>query len=465
MLNRFGTGFTPKGLAALRAAGGPRAWLERQMHPAKVRENAKTKALITWFPDQRQSAGTKWDRNQTRDKSAWVFAKEFGNWSELRRIHSNRQVHETMVDFWSNHFHVNANSDLAWVHRFGYDSVIRDHAFGRFDDLLVAVSLHPAMLLFLDNWQSTRGAPNENQGRELLELHTVGRTSGYTEQMVKDSAKILSGYTVDVKGTWQGLYDKSRHTTGPVKVLAFERDNSAADGRQLTVDYLRYLAHHPATARTIARKLVLRFVSDAPNAALVSHLAKVYLNHGTDIRAVLRALVASKAYAAAHGKKVRTPIDDLVATARVLRVDVKRPRSGSSWAQAMTWMPGSLQLYQWPRPDGAPESNSPWCSATRMISSYQMHWNMTAGWYPTEDVRYRPPTAWLPQRRIRFDKLVDHLCRVMLGQRSTSKILKAACQAVDCRPGETISADHAVMSWLFVRLVGSLLDSPEHMTR
>ena len=108
---------------------------------------------------------------------------------------STRTVFENMVDLWSNHFHVPAFIDKAWLGRQEYDTAIRTHALGRFDQLLAAVSVQSSMLLYLDNSKSVRGAPNENQGRELLELHTVGPDSGYTEDMVKDSAKILSGWT------------------------------------------------------------------------------------------------------------------------------------------------------------------------------------------------------------------------------------------------------------------------------
>src|SRR5690606_39213187 len=118
--------------------------------------------------------------------------------------------------------------------------------------------------LHLDTWTSTRRTPNENHGRELLELHTVGRAAGYTEAMVRDSARILSGYTIDAGRTWRPSYDPGRHATGPVQVLGFRHANADADGRAVTEAYLRYLARHPATARRIARKLAVRFVSDRP---------------------------------------------------------------------------------------------------------------------------------------------------------------------------------------------------------
>src|SRR4029077_16631596 len=120
----------------------------------------------------------------------------------------------------------------------------------------------------------------------------VGRDAGYTEDMVKASAKILSGYTVDwgTGKTFNALYDPNKHTTGAVSVLGFSHANTATDGQAVTVAYLKYLAHHPATARRIATKLATYFVSDSPSDGLVDSLAGVYTSSGTDISAVLTAL-------------------------------------------------------------------------------------------------------------------------------------------------------------------------------
>ena len=465
LMNRLGCGYSRQTWTQMRRAGGARQWFDQQLSPARVPESAKAKALDGWFPGRSESASRRWQRHTSGSMEGWQYARDLGNYTMLRRVYSNRPVLETMVDFWSNHFHIQAAGDLSFVYRDDYDRTLRAHALGRFDALLEAATLHPAMLLFLDNWRSVRNAPNENHGRELLELHTVGRTSGYTEAMVLDSAKLLSGYTVDAKNTWRAHYDPSLHTTGPVQVLGFRSVNGSSDGAQLTKDYLHYLAHHPATARTIAYKLALRFVSDAPSPGLVSHLAEVFSASGTDIKATLKALVAHREFRSAAGKKVRTPVDDLVQTARVLGVSVQRPRTTSSFAIAMSWMHGGDTLYSWPRPDGAPERNDAWASASRMLGSFRMHWNLAGGYWPREAVSYRRPAAWLPQRRIRFDQYVDHLCRMIHGKGSTPRLLKAAVQATDCRPGEVVTAAHPVAGWLFVRLLAVLLDSPEHMTR
>ncbi len=465
LMNRMGCGFSRRTFAQLQASGGATGWIQQQLAPAGVPETRKARQLPGWYPDLQESPAQMWQRQVAGSKGGWEYARDLANYTMLRRIYSDRPVHETMVDFWSNHLHVPANGDLCWVHRFSYDQLIRRHALGRFDELLLEATLHPAMLLFLDNWRSVKGNPNENHGRELLELHTVGRTSGYTEQMVKDSAKILSGYTADAFGTWEGFYDTGKHTTGPVQVLGFAAANGAGDGRQLTRDYLHYLAHHPATARTIARKLALRFVSDDPSDALVDTLARAFRDSGTDIKATLDVLLAHPEFKAAAGSRVRTPIEDFVSTVRVLGVQVAAPTNGDAFAHTAVWAVQSMLLYHWPRPDGPPARDGAWASPTRMLSTFRMHWNLAGGWWPDVDVVYRDRTTWLPQPRIRLDQYVDHLCRVIHGRRSTSRMLDAVVAALGYGPATIVTQDHAVGSWLSVRLLGVLLDSPEHMSR
>jgi uncharacterized protein (DUF1800 family) len=464
-MNRLGCGYSRATFLQLRRAGGAQDWFAQQLVPARVRETALGTGVVGWFPELREAPATKWAKNTAGTKGGWEYAADLARLSMLRRVYSSRQVLESMVDFWSNHLHVHADSDLGWVQRASYDDLIRRHALGRFDDLLVEAALHPAMLLYLDTWRSVRGHPNENQGRELLELHTVGRASGYTEAMVKDSATILSGFTVDAFGSWNGFYDPARHTTGPVQVLGFTSPNASADGQAVTRDYLRYLAHHPATAQNIARKLARHYVSDTPSTSLVTAVARAFRASGTDIRATLRALVAHPDFIRSRGRLVRTPIEDFVATCRVLRVSARRPTGDDSFAQASVWVPQSTLAYHWPRPDGSPYGDAAWSSATRVLSSFRMHWNLTAGWWPTRDVTYVRPAAWLPQSRIRLDQYVDHLSRMLLGRPSTSRVLSAAVAAVGYPPATVVTRDHELSQWLFVRLVGVLLDSPEHLRR
>ena len=466
LMNRFAWGVSSRTFAQLRADGGPGRWFARQLQPATI-PDGRARMVDSWWPDRTLSADAMWQTVFSDQKSAWEYAVDLANWTLLRRTRSARQLQEVMTDFWSNHLHIPATHDLAWCYRNSYDALLRRHALGRYDDLLVAATLHPSMRLYLNNYESTKASPNENHGRELLELHTVGREAGYTESMVKDSARILTGYTVGVWKDWSAYYDPARHATGPVKVLGFAAENADSDGRAVTEAYLRYLAHHPATARRIATKLALRFVSDEPSAELIAALAQTFRRTGTDIAATLRALLAHPEFLASAGKKLRNPIEDFVATVRVLGVTAQEPTaSDGQFARAQVWMCQGQYPFQWPRPDGLPQRNGAWASASRVLNSFDMHYSLAGGWVGEEgSVRFRSKLSWLPTDRLRFDAFVDHLCRVLLGRTSTDRILTAACQATGCRPAEIVDGSHQLVSWMMPRLLTAILDTPEHMNR
>jgi uncharacterized protein (DUF1800 family) len=322
------------------------------------------------------------------------------------------------------------------------------------------------MGISLDNARSTKKAPNENLGRELLELHTVGR-GHHTEDDVKSSARILTGYRVDLWTTWKSYYDTASHWTGAVKVLDFTHANADADGRAVTEAYLTYLARHPRTAERIARKLAVRFVSDTPSESLVARLAQVFLDHDTEIKPVLRALVASEEFAAAAGSKVRTPTDDVVATHRALRTEIAAPVDGSSAANAILWQASDIgqKPFDWARPDGQPEDNRSWSSASRLLASLDIHYSMAGGWWPRLGMTYRRPVDWLPAASVRFDALVDHLSRQLLGKPVPARLLQACCQATGLAAGTPITETHALVRWGFPVLLSTLLDSPDHLHR
>ena len=471
-LNRLGSGYTPAALAALRADGTPEQWLEHQLSPGSVPQSPKVAAADTWFKHLFAGAADAYAADKARTRQAWQYGLDLGNWTTLRRIYSTRSLQERMTAIWSDALHIPIGHDRAWVYRMDYDATIRRLALGRFEELLVECSLHPAMRVYLDNWKSVRGKPNENQGRELLELHSVGRSAGYTEDMVKASAVILSGYTVAWGTTFAASYDPAKHTTGPVSVLGFSDPNASADGQSVTLAYLRHLARHPSTARRVVTRLATCLVSDSPSAGLIDSLARVYLDHDTDIAAVLRALVAHPEFLTSEGTKVRTPYDDLVASARVLGVDVLAPTSGSSWANASTWLHGANRMFSWPRPDGAPVTGAAWSSPSRLFAAYGMHQSMAGGWWPTEAVSYKKAgSQWLPAPSMRFDAFVDHLCRSWLGRAADDRLLRAATLAVNgpekwsaVSAGTVIDARHHVVTWDFWRLTVALLDTPDHMT-
>ena len=159
MLNRMGCGFSVSSLAQLRDAGDELAWFDRQLEPDTVPERAKALAVPGWFPHLADDPVTVWNNDQSDRYQSWEYGRDLANWTMLRRIYSTRSVLETMVDFWSNHLHIDSRSTTGLHPPLGYDQTAPPHALGTFDDLLVAATTHPAMLLYLDNWTSIRRRP------------------------------------------------------------------------------------------------------------------------------------------------------------------------------------------------------------------------------------------------------------------------------------------------------------------
>jgi hypothetical protein len=466
LVNRFTGGWTPALAAEVTAAGGIDRWFAGQLDPAPITD-AFYNGSASWWVSIKASTADLWARDRAGTEGIWVANANYERWSMLRRMYSARQVLETMANFWEHHLHAPGDADGVALFRSDYGQMIRAHALGRFDSLLQAAITHPAMGVYLGNAVSTKKAPNENLGRELLELHTVGRAAGYTEDDVKSSARILTGYRVDMWRTWNVWYDPNAHWTGQVDVLGFSDPNANADGQAVAAAYLRYLAHHPSTAHNIARKLAVRFVSDDPSPGLVDHLAQVYLANDTAIVPVLRALVSSEEFAGSAGAKARTPDEDVVATYRALGVRVLAPTSGGSAANAMLWQTSSIGMrpFGWTRPDGRPDRAEAWSSVSRMLSSFDVHYSMAGGWWPSKDVAYLTPVQWLPAASVRFGTLVDHLSRRILGRPATALLESAAEQATGCTAGEVITADHDLVRWDMPRLITVFLDSPTHVTR
>ena len=394
---------------------------------------------------------------------------DYARWVLMRRMTSKRQLLEVMAEFCENHLHVAAVGDPQFVHRVDYGNTIRKHALGRFDQMLRATTTHPAMLIYLDAGESTKEHPNENLGRELLELHTVG-AGHYTEKDVRDSARILTGYSVDYWETWRAKYNAEDHYRGKVKVKGFKDKNGKIIGKATTSAYLRYLAHHKDTAEHLAYKLCVKFVGDKPPKALVRHLARVYLDNDTAIVPVLRALVASRSFQQAHDNKVRDPGEDLVATYRVLGVKIKAPaveEVDGSALQALVWQSDSIGH----RAVLVGAARRPAHRQRVVVLAGQADgldarstWAQRQGW-ADEATNYRKPQQWLPGKHPRFDELVDHLCRQLLHKESSKNLLKACCTAVDVKPYDPIDKDHDLVKWQFPQLLTTLLDSPDHLSR
>jgi uncharacterized protein (DUF1800 family) len=234
---------------------------------------------------------------------------------------------ERLTWFWSNHFCVSVAKNGVRPMAGAYErEAIRPHVLGRFADMLAAVETHPAMLIYLDNARSIGpGSPagqnrgkglNENLAREILELHTLGVRSVYAQDDVTDLAKILTGWTVVPPRQEHGgefIFNPRMHEPGAQTLLSAKMDQSDFDQGRAALDML---AHHPATARHIAEKLVRHFISERPVAALTDRLAGRFIETGGDLKEVAKTLVTAKESWNASDRKLKRPAEWMVAAAR-----------------------------------------------------------------------------------------------------------------------------------------------------
>ena len=327
----------------------------------------------------------------------------------LRDIYSERQLEAVMTDFWLNHFNVyiKKNQNEPFLLPAYEREVIRPHALGKFEDLLVATAKSPAMLMYLDNWQSVgpdsqaaknggrfamlaknpqvkqalkdRGL-NENYARELMELHTLGvqcevsadrpvsmldKTCGrgYTQQDVTQVAEVLTGWTIDQpnrSGTYR--FEERRHEPGSKMVLGKKiGEKGEAEG----LEVLHLLATSPATAQFISTKLAVRFVSDTPPQALVDRMAKAYLASGGDIKAVLRTMFDSPEFWSpeVYRAKVKTPEEFVVSAVRASGAEVT---TAIPLFQALEKL--GMPLYGMQTPNGYSWMAEPWVNSGDLVN-------------------------------------------------------------------------------------------------
>ena len=342
-----------------------------------------------------------------------------------RAVVSRRQLQEVMVDFWENHFSVYSGKGPERYLLLSFDrDVIRPHALGRFHDVLVAVARSPAMLYYLDNWQSAaeperptlgqrgRGARrgiNENFGRELLELHTLGVDGGYTQQDVIEVARAFTGWTIeDPERVGRFVFRPELHDAGPKVVLgdSLPAGRGVEDGEAV----LTLLAQQPATARFIATKLVRRFVSDTPPASLVKRAARTFRDSGGDIRAVLRTIFSSREFfsRAAYRAKIKSPFELVASALRGLGAAADTtPRTAQLVAQL------GEPLYGHDAPNGYPETGRPWLGSGAVLGRINLGLALAAGQAPGVTV-----SRWLKQvgvEREPYARQVDAIVAELLG--------------------------------------------------
>ncbi len=372
----------------------------------------------------------------------------------LRAVYSERQLNEVMVDFWFNHFNVFAGKGLTRNYLTEYErDAIRPHVLGKFRDLLGATAESPAMLFYLDNWQSaapegaTTAAPNnrntrpnprrvfgrpgqdammprkrtvadlpqnaqnrkprglnENYARELMELHTLGVDGGYTQKDVQEVARAFTGWTIANPRQGGGFqYEPRMHDDGEKMVLGHKI--KAGGGRHDGEEVLDILASHPSTAHFIATKLVRRLVSDVPPPALVDRAAQRFRETKGDIREVVRTIVTSREFFApeAYRAKVKTPFEFVTSAARATSAD---SINAMPLVQAMREL--GMPPYQCQPPTGYADRADAWVNTGALLSRMNFAVALTEG-------RMRGVRTPSPTRDLSLDAARDEIVDQVLG--------------------------------------------------
>ncbi|MEV4612439.1 DUF1800 domain-containing protein [Kitasatospora sp. NPDC049258] len=377
LARRFTMGPTPALVAEIRAAGIDR-WISRQLAPNSI-PLTQGERMAESMPTRGKAPGelviTREDRKtgELPDLEA-ILA------TTAKQLWSDRQMFEVMVDFWNDLLHVADPHPGIVATRASFDTdVIRKYALDNYPDMFLAANRHPALLAYLSQDQSGKDAVNENLARENLELFTVGVDGGYTEADVRQAALLQTGR--QIRGQ-EFFYNERVHYVGAVEIMGFKHPNaSAAGGLEAGDAYLRHLAMHPSTALRVATQLCLQFVSDVPPKSLVDRLADTYLKNKGQVIPVLLALLSSSEFWASVGQKVRRPMEQLVATYRILDV---QPGSQADLKPGLTGLYETMREFgQWPMgqptPNGYPRVFVAWTSPGAMVSQWNEAGEVLAG--------------------------------------------------------------------------------------
>ena len=446
-LNRLAYGPRPGDVPRV-AAEGVMRWIDRQLSPDEI-DNERLAERERQFQILRYDRGdlaamyTEVQRKRRERKLAAAadtmadkseanpiaqrgrrLAGEFADLAVVRAALAERQLYEVMVDFWTNHFNVYfAKGADRFLTPDYIEHTIRPRAMGKFEDLLIATAKSPAMLFYLDNWESVapgsvppaalrvRARPflgprpgrfgpmrdparqdsmrrralermptgiNENYARELLELHTLGVDGGYTQKDVIDVARIFTGWSIERPqegGDFE--FHGWAHDRGEKQVLGvrFEGRRDMDEGIRL----LKLLANHPATMHHVSRKLCQRFVNDDPPDGCVDDAVAAWKRSSGDMREVLRAIFHGPDFWAAQNVrvKVKTPLEFVVSAARAVAAE---PDTSPRLAQVVARLGEPLYLHV--APDGYPEREAAWVNSGALLDRMNAAVALAAGKLP-----------------------------------------------------------------------------------
>jgi uncharacterized protein (DUF1800 family) len=338
-------------------------------------ERRSLRAAAGGDPQQRQQA------RRSLNKQGNELANEAARRELLRAVYSQAQLREQMVWFWMNHFSVSQNkAELRWLVGDYEERAIRPYALGHFRDLVMATLEHPAMLEYLDNDHNVAGHLNENYARELMELHTLGVGSGYTQQDVQAMAHVLTGVGISIRQPpalppqWRALYvrrgafefNPAHHDFSPQTLLGHPLTGRGFAEVQQAVTLI---VRQPACAQFISRELATYFVADTPPPRLVDAMARTFQRTDGDIAAVLRTMFLSPDYTNSLGDKFKDPVRYVVSAVRLAYDDqpatIAQPMLG--WLSALGEAP-----FGHATPDGYALVDAAWSSPGQMTRRFEI---------------------------------------------------------------------------------------------
>ena len=350
-------------------------WLQEQLAYQALDDSAVEAAVAASFPRVAMSAGQLL-ADARANSNGQKAAAELRSATLLRQLQSPRQLFETMVEFWGDHFNIaTLASPESYYKNVDDREVIRAHALGNFRDMLHASARSLAMLYYLDNVSNKAAGPNENYARELMELHTLGVDGGYTEQDVSEVARCFTGWTVTTVGTEPVFtFVGSRHDNAAKTVLGtvIPAGGGVNDGNLV----LDMLAAHPNTAAHLARKLSIRFIGDAPQQTAIDAVAASLASSGGDIAAAMVTLLGSVEFIASYDRKLRRPQDYVLATLR----NTDAQLSGTFLTSIVNRLNTLGQLpFRWPTPDGYHDAMDSWVNAGAMLTRWNWAFAVAEG--------------------------------------------------------------------------------------